>query len=387
LKVAVFSVLFVDHAEAMGGAEYSLLMLMQNLDQATWQPHLATTNGRFLQAAQQAHIPTHPIAFPRLRRSPRFPLDWLAGAQAIANVAQQVNTDFLHANTIRAALYTALAAKIVKRPFIWHMRDFWLSENKPTRVWLDTLGKRLLIAAATRVIVNSAATAAHLPASAKINVVYNGIDLGKFDPALDKRPFCQAFNIPPDAPVVGMVGRLRPWKGQGHFLKMAAHIAAQRPDVYFLIVGGATFGVDESYAQQLKNLAATLQIADRVVFTGPSENVPQALTALDIFVHPGDPEPFGLVNIEAMAMAKPIVAFAHGALPEIVVAEKTGLLLTPYDTNALATAVLSLLHDPHRRKMMGENGRLRVKTNFSIQQTASQIETIYTDILGKSPHQ
>jgi glycosyltransferase involved in cell wall biosynthesis len=243
------------------------------------------------------------------------------------------------------------------------------------------LGKHLLISAATCVIANSAATAAHLSPSLKIRVVPNGIDLSQFDPALNKRPFRAQYHIPPDALVVGMVGRLRPWKGQVHFLQMAAQIVRKQPDVRFLIVGGDIFNADASYPKQLEHLAEELQLTNHVIFTRQVDNVPEALAAMDIFVHPGDPEPFGLVNIEAMAMEKPVIAFAHGALPEIIVNGETGLLIAPYDTDALATAVLSLLDTLPTQQQMGRNGRFRVETHFTIQNTVQQITTLYREIL------
>ncbi len=102
---------------------------------------------------------------------------------------------------------------------------------------------------------------------------------------------------------------------------------------------------------------------------------------MDIFVHPGQPEPFGLVNIEAMAMARPVVAFAHGALPEIVVHGQTGLLVPPGDVIALANAVRTLLADPEQRRAMGCAGRERVETHFTIQRVAHEVEAALQKVL------
>ncbi|MCP4360827.1 MAG: glycosyltransferase family 4 protein [Chloroflexi bacterium] len=373
-------ILFVDHTDGLGGAEHSLLLLMSHLNQAKWEPHLAGVNGRLLSQTHQLNIPIHPIVLPRLRRSPRFLLDWLDGARAIAAAARQINADFLHTNTIRAALYTSLAAKLVQRPFIWHMRDFWLSENKPARLWMDTAGKRALVASSRRVIVNSNAVARHLPASDKVHVIHNGIDTAQFNPQMNGVPFRQQYNIPLNTPLAGMVGRLRPWKGQANFLQMAKQVVARLPDAWFVIVGGAVFDDDDNYPQQLRQMSRSLGLDKRVVFTGQLQDVRPALAAFNIFVHPGNPEPFGLVNVEAMAMDKPVVAFAHGALPEIVVQGKTGILTPPGDIPALAEAVLALLQDDKQRRMMGENGRIRIQNHFTIQRVAQEVKTIYENL-------
>ncbi len=369
-------ILFVDHADGLGGAERSLLLFMTHLDSQRYKPYLASVKGKLLATAQPLGISVYPILLPRLRRSPCFPLDWLAGTRAIAAAAHEICADVLYANTVRATLYTAPAARLAKRPFIWHMRDFWLSESKPDNIWTDTFLKKVLCRTATRVITNSRAVADHLPCSNKIAVVHNGIDVSRYDLDQEREGFKQQYQIPHGASIIGMVGRLRPWKGQARFLEMAAEIIQQCADAYFCIVGGSPFGVEDKYPQQLRQLTADLNLRKRVIFTGHLNDVRSALAAMDIFVHPGEPEPFGLVNIEAMAMGKPVVALAHGALPEIVVPGETGLLVLPGDDNGLARAVLSLLENPEQRERMGRAGHERVLKHFTIQKTTAEIEAI-----------
>jgi starch synthase len=102
---------------------------------------------------------------------------------------------------------------------------------------------------------------------------------------------------------------------------------------------------------------------------------------MHIFVHPGDPEPFGLVNIEAMASGKPVVAFDHGALPEIVLHGETGILVPPKDPAGLAQAVISLLKDPHLCSEMGQRGRQRACRRFRIEETAAKTAQLYEQLL------
>ena len=357
-----------------------MLLILQHLDRAQWQPHLACTHGRLAQAAQTLDIPTHIIPLPRLRRSRQFSRDWHIGSSAISKLARRIDAKILHANTVRAAIYAAPAAKTARRPFLWHMHDFWLSENRPRRVWVDRWGKRLLCLAAAQVIANSQATAGHLPCAGKVTVLPNAIDVSRFDPKTDGRPLRQQYDIPPDAPVVGMVGRLRPWKGQHRFIQIAVQVSQQRPESWFLIVGGSPFGVADGYAEEVQALAEKSGLGSQLIFTGHLDDVRPALAAMNVFVHPGDPEPFGLVNIEAMAMEKPVVAFAHGALPEIVVDGETGMLAQPDDIDELATAVLALLSNPEKAREMGRRGRSRVKTQFAIQPYIQQLSTLYQEI-------
>ena len=375
-------ILFLDHATVLGGAENSLLGLMEQLRLSDfWQPHLAAPAGALTDAASALEIPVHEVSMPRLRRSLAFPHHWQKSARQIAHIVHDIQAELVHSNTVRATIYGALAARLAHRPFVWHMRDFWLGEAEPGHPWLDGGGKRLLCAASTRVIANSAATASHLPCSHKVEIAPNGIRLEFYDPAqADGAGFRQMWRIPPEAPLIGMVGRLRPWKGQETFLQMAALVHRRYPDARFVIVGGHPFGGSEEYVQTLHDLTRQEGLAEVVIFAGHQDDVRPALAAMDVFVHPGSPEPFGLVNIEAMAMQKPVVAFAHGALPEIVTPE-TGILVPSGDIAALAEAVMALLAEPQRAAAMGRQARARVAQNFTIQQTARKIEEIYRSII------
>ncbi|HXF69543.1 MAG TPA: glycosyltransferase family 4 protein [Thermoflexus sp.] len=374
-------ILFVDHAPALGGAEQSLLLLLKYLDRSHWQPHLVCTGGPLAEAATALGIPVHLLSMPRLRRSSRALADWIRTAGAIARLAWRVGAAGMIANTVRAAVYTAPAARLARVPFVWYMRDFWLSESRPRHLWADRLGKGLLCAAAAHVIANSYATAAHLPCRRKVTVIHNGIEVERYHPGMDGAPFRQRYGIPPHVPLIGTVGRLRPWKGQERFLRVLARVREAAPEVWGVVVGGASFGVEDDYPQRLEQLSAALGLKDRLVFTGHLEDVRPALAAIDVFVHPGDPEPFGLVNIEAMAMGKPVVAFAHGALPEIVIDGQTGLLVPPGDEEAMARAIRRLLQNPTQRFALGSAGRERVQECFVAQRMAQRVHEVLKQVI------
>ena len=378
--------LFIDHADALGGAERSLLLLMTFLDRDRWQPHLIAPPGQLAKEAAAADIPVHVQALPRLRGSSRSLLDLWKQARRISKSAREIGAALIHSNTVRATAYASLAARLASVPLVWHMRDFWLSEDEPAAKRADRLGKSIFCNTASRVVTNSSAVAAHLPCSGTASVLHNGIDLSHFDPAQNsadnRAAICAEAGFPLDAPIVGMIGRTRPWKGQDTFLQMAAQLSQSIQDCHFLIVGGDPFGVQDDYEARLLELRSQPGLEGRVHWTGHLADVRPPLAAMDLFVHPGAPEPFGLVNIEAMAMAKPVVAFAHGALPEIVLHEETGLLVAPGDTTALTASVSRLLRDPAMSRRMGRAGRLRVEDHFRIERTVNQLEGIYLELVG-----
>ena len=381
-------ILFVDHANALGGAERNLFLFMAFLDRHRWQPHLIAPSGPLAEEAAAAGIPVHKLDLPRLRGSFRSPLDWWQVSASIARTAQDLGAALIHSNTVRATVYAAPAARLVSVPLVWHMQDFWLCEAEPATKWPDRLGKFIFSQMAARVITNSHAVSQHLPNSAKLSVLYYGIDLSYFDQAhiapTNRAAVCKAAGFPSQAPIVGMIGRVRPWKGQDTFLQMAGELAATVPDCRFLVVGGDPFQVDDDYEASLLAMCTQLGLDDRLHWTGQQDDVRPWLEALDIFVHPGAPEPFGLVNIEAMAMAKPVVAFAHGALPEIVAHDETGLLVAPGDTAALTKSVARLLQDPTLSQRMGRSGRQRVESHFPIERAVANLDSFYEQLLGSS---
>lgn len=376
------AILFVDHASGLGGAEHSLLLLLKHLRLRAWNINLACPAGRLADQAGALGVPIHILSLPRLRRSLRFASDWIKGAQAIARLARQVEANLLVANTVRAAVYCALPARMYSIPFFWHMRDFWLSETKPRHIWFDMLGKTLLSRASVCIIANSKATARHLPDGSKVEVVYNGIEAGDYEPRAPATLFRQHYQIPLQVPLVGMAARLRPWKGQERFLQMAAQVLNEGSQAHFLLIGGDPFGDVGRFEHHLNEFARDQGLSEHVTFTGHLEDIRPALSALDVFVHPGNPEPFGRVIIEAMASGKPVVAFSHGAAPEIVEHGRTGILVKPGSQAELVKGTITLLKDPAKGQVMGAYGRKRVQSHFSIQHTVSRTAEIYEQAIS-----
>jgi len=374
------AILFLDHAPIIGGAEKSLQSLMRGLRARGFPSHLAAPPGPYADQARREDIQVHEVDFPRLRRSLQSPVNLLATAKKLSGICLEAGAGLIYANTVRAAFYGAPASRLAHVPFIWHMRDFSLSENPRAGGRGDRLGKSILCRAAALVLANSHAVGSGLPCHSKVRVVHNGIDPGHFKAANRGETFRETMGIPAQAPVIGMAGRLRPWKGQIRFLHAMARLAETDPDLYILIAGGPGAEFQDGYETRLREIAGRPPLRGRVVFAGHQEDIRPALEAMTVFVHPGDPEPFGLVNIEAMALGKPVVAFAHGALPEIVDHNQTGLLVQPLDEVGLANAVRQLLEAPERVETMGRAGRERVQSYFTVdrvvQEVAQAIEAI-----------
>ncbi len=207
----------------------------------------------------------------------------------------------------------------------------------------------------------------------RVHVVVNAIDTSEWTPRLGRDDRRAEFGFAATDTVVITVCRLFPAKGPSELIRAVAVVHETRPDVRLLVVGRE---FEPGYLATLKQLAADLGIADRVVFTGQRPDVPALMAAADIFAMPSRFEPFGLVYLEAMSMELPVVALDSGGTPEVVESGSDGLLSRPGDDRALADNLLACVNDPQRRAEMGRHGRERAET-FTIERMARGCEAVY----------
>jgi glycosyltransferase involved in cell wall biosynthesis len=375
------TILYVDHGEGLGGAEHSLLILMRHLECRRFRAVLACEEGPLARAARSLALEVCETNFPRLRGHPLALLRLWQSGRALASLAHQRRAAILHSNTMRASFSTALAARSGGHPMIWHARDLYGPGHIGGR-WYPWLMSRL----AHTIIANSHAVARTIP-RADVRVIHNGIEVERFHPQLAPRVARAQLGLPETSVLVGTVGRMQPWKGHHVFLQAAYHVAEKLPDVHFLIVGGRVFEADANYEQQLRHMAHKLGIAQRVHFAGHQAEVAPWLAAMDVFVHCSAAEPFGLVVVEAMAAARPVVAFADGGVPEIVLDGETGMLVSPGDVLHMAEAIVTLAVDQALAQRMGGAGRKRAEVVFSATRYVRQIEDLYDEILSGAAHE
>jgi glycosyltransferase involved in cell wall biosynthesis len=172
------------------------------------------------------------------------------------------------------------------------------------------------------------------------------------------------------------IGRFVAEKGHRHLLEAAARIERTKPGAHWVLVGAGELEAS------LKHQARGLGLESRVHFTGWRDDIPEVLAVSDVFVLPSESEGFGRVVVEAMAMARPVVATAVGGVPEIVQDGQTGILVPPSDPAALADAVRSLLDDPARASRLGAAGRARAESRFTLTAHVDGVERVYAEVLG-----
>ncbi|MDD5259918.1 MAG: glycosyltransferase family 4 protein [bacterium] len=208
---------------------------------------------------------------------------------------------------------------------------------------------------------------------ARITVVHDGIEINNFLCRDKATNLYREFGLDPAKPVIGNIAALAPHKDQRTLLQAAKIVLEQIPEAQFLVVG--TGALEE----ELKQLAADLEIQERVKFTGFRSDVPQILTILNIFAVSSHLEGLGSSTLEAMAAGLPIVATRTGGIPEIVENSINGILVPPRDSAALAKGIIELLRDNKRREKMG-NASLQMVKNFSVDKMVEGNVAVYSQV-------
>jgi glycosyltransferase involved in cell wall biosynthesis len=397
-----FKVLFIDHTAKLGGGEIALFNVLTCLDKERFRPILVLGHdGALSERMRKAGIETH--VFPlsshvsNTRKDSlgvgsllRLRAIWacLAYSCTLASFIKAHAVDLIHTNTLKADLIGGVAGRLARVPVVWHVRDRIDDDYLPAVVvsafrWLCRVIPDFVVA-------NSAATldTIRLPARTGHAVVHSGSSVIMNDSSAlvhdGVQPRAPAAKRNPDAILVGLVGRIAAWKGQHVFLNAAAMVRQRFPSARFQIIGSAMFG-EEAYEREIHALARSLGIEDAVEFMGFRADVPQLMKEFDMLVHASiTGEPFGQVIIEAMAVAKPVVATRGGGVPEIVQDGVTGIMVPMGDAPAMAEAICQLLSDPARASAMGLAGRTRVMNHFTVRITARRLESVFVKVLERN---
>jgi glycosyltransferase involved in cell wall biosynthesis len=381
-------VLFVNPGRELGGAEQSLLLLLDALRERNVEPVVAGFgDGPFAAALLERGIPVSYVDIPEAVRGAsrysqpqtRFDTAWLAARSLpavlqLVQIARHHNVQVIHSNGIKAHVLGGMAGRLCGRPVVWHVRDF------PPE-GMTGLGLKAAARALPRLIfTNSDAVAGAVRARAapKVPVVtlYNPVDLERFNPKRSGSAVRAELHVPDGTPLIGMVAHLQPWKGHADFLRMAKAVSLQVPGVRFLVSGGPIYETEghTGYEESLRLLAGELGIADRVKFLGIRDDIPEIMAALDVLVHcPTAPEPFGRAVAEAMGAGRPVIASKEGGVPELVEDGRTGVLVPSGDITAFAGALRRLLDDQSLRQRLGSAGRLRAESMFGVEAHAEKV--------------
>lgn len=368
------TILYLNATGEISGAEQSLLAMLDALERDRFLPVVAAPDGPLLREAAARGARVEPVELSLLRRPVGAGEAWAllrrlrAGWREVQRVVERVKPDLVHANTTPAMLY----ALRIAGPVIWQVRDL-----TPLR----TVG-RMLYRKAARVAVISSAVREDIRQYGnedKCMLLPPAVDTGHFHPVADKVTIRIGLGLPTDIPLIGMIAQFVPWKRHHLFLD-ALELIMDRP--WHAVLAGADLHHDALYLASLRERIAQPPLAGRVTWLPWQQDPAPLMAALDICALTSDNEPFGRVLIEAMACGVPVVAMDDPGPRDIVIPGETGLLCPP-DANKIADAFVNLLDLPERREALGEAGRDRVKSCFSLVNQREELTALYEAVL---PH-
>jgi glycosyltransferase involved in cell wall biosynthesis len=293
-------------------------------------------------------------------------------------LVRKLGPSVLHVHGYAAADFGRLAARITGTALVLH--EHFADPAMPP---YQGLADRMLAGLTDRAIAVSGSTRdflireRHVPAD-RVRVIWNGAPLDEFAPGPpERRPAARAaVGLPPDALVIGAIGRLNEQKGHRYLIEALPALCKNREHLRVLIVG------DGNLAQLLERQAREAGVGDRVVFAGHRADVPEMLSAIDVLCIPSLYEGTPLALFEAMAAAKAIVATAVDGCAEVLADGVTGLLVPPRDPAALGAALARLLDSGDTRQRLARAAR-EASRGYDIASTVRQIEALYEEVLAE----
>ncbi len=367
----MWKILFIINQLSFGGAERQLFHLAQELDPQAFKASICvmTPSSEILPAFSRLRIPIIKLK----KWLPRFDFTRVV---RLSRVLRSVRPDLVHSFMGTANIYSWLATRLVPIPFVASERN---AEAQMTNATLRLSDRAFL--AASHVIVNSQAGADWLigrrpDLQKKTSVIRNGINLSRFN-NLCTRPSRHSLGLRPDVPTIGIIGSLSQRKDHETFFHAMRTVRQEWGDAFQILCVG-----EGRLLAQMKTLAAELGLGRLTVFAGRRSDVPGILTALDLLVLSSRWEGMPNVIMEAMAARKAVVATRVGGTPELVADGETGLLVPVGQPKKLAKATLRLLKDPSMRTRMGELGRRRIESGFTIDEMVRSTESVYQRLLG-----
>jgi glycosyltransferase involved in cell wall biosynthesis len=378
-------ILFVITKASWGGAQRYVYDLATGLDTSKFEVAVAVGG----EGALKKHLAAKKIPVLALKHLGRD-VNLLGDIDAFIELLSLIRSerpDIVHVNSSKAGILGAIVGRIggVKKIiFTSHGWAFNETRTLPSRLLFKFI-HWLTVLLSTMTIANSESTKrdmAHLPFIAeKIKVVYPGRHIEKFASQatsrqtlmalLDSRKFMTAGLRGKEALWIGTIAELHPNKGLGYLIKAVATLDKKNKNVSLIIIS------DGDEYDNLLYMVKSLGLEKRVFLAGFVDGAAHLLKAFDIFALPSITESFGYVLLEAGAAGLPVVASNVGGIPEIIENGKTGILRKPRDSDSFAWALDMLASNPAKRKILGENLKKKVETQFTLGKMLKETVRIY----------
>jgi len=365
-------VLFINHTSIIGGAETNLLNILRFSDGANFEPVavLLPGAGPLVSRLQAQDMWVEFVDYYGLRMT--SPWRFCQTVGQLCRWVHRTKADIIHLNHEYLIEYAYWAGRLTHTPVICHVRNLASSSFIQRN--------RRYFAGVAQLVAISRVVEAHMlqhgTLADKISLIYDGIDVKRFEATETETAIRNEWATLVGAQVVGFVGRLVGWKGIEDLIRAAPMVLTVMPNIIFVVVGTDEEG--GRYAQQLKTLTKTCGVDQAFRFVGFRRDVATVLHGMDIFVLPSHREPLGNVVLEAMAAGRLVVATDDGGAAELLQDKKTGFLTPSQQPAALAQAIVQALQlDAAKRECMITAAKLSVQMQFTIQRQVSQLGSLY----------
>ena len=364
-------ILYLSHSGSIiGGAEQQLYYLVTNLDRDRCQPSvICPEDGVFANQLRDANIPTTVVPLPEWRKTKSIPFRYAAATRLIDFVKQHA-VHIVHAPDSWLSPYGWRVKKCLRVPAISHVRN--LIDHKRVRKYrFDRMDRLIAISEQMKApLVQSGIS------PEKIDVIVNCVDLSVFKSmGVQRNILCEEF--PLGRFVIGMVGRIEPFKRQKEFILAASHVVKECQDVSFLIIGEAhPIAEHLAYEREVRQLVSELKLTAYVTFTGHRTDMSAVMQGLDLLVTASA----GSVIAEAMAAGKPVIGTPIGSTTDMIDDGTTGWVVPLSPIEGMSTKIMWLAQNPSLCTQMGRAGRTRAERHFSIAEHVQQVQAIYDQL-------
>jgi glycosyltransferase involved in cell wall biosynthesis len=363
----------IDSVGHEAGTENQLLELIGRLDRRRFDIRCAC----LAPSARLQNLPlpaTAKLVFPL---TSVFSLSSFRQLRQLRRYLLRERIDILHCFMVKSALLGVLAARGSRGPIV-------LTSRRNLGHWYTPFYLRVfryLNRHTARVVANSegarrAAIELEGVTPAKVDVLYNGVDLVRFAPATPPPGLLRPWGVADDALVVGNVSNYRPVKDLPLFLRAARLVLERFPTAVFLLVGTGPLRAD------LTALADQLGIASQVVFTDGQGGVAEYLSRMDVACLSSSAEGFSNAILEYMAAGLPVVATDVGGNAEAIADGETGFIVSSREPDEFANRLEFLLAHPARRREMGAAARARCERMFGLDTCIRRHEDYYEQLLA-----
>jgi len=370
----------------VGGPSVHVILLTAGLEDRGYETRLvigqeSPREGNLFDLAARKGVAC--IAMPGLGREVR-PWRDLRALIGLYRMMRRFRPQIVHTHTAKAGMLGRLAARAARVPVIVHtfhghvLRGYF---GPLTTAFYRAVERRLGASSDVLVAVSDAVksdlVALGVAPAAKIRVIPLGLDLEPLAAALPRGSLRREAGVPDGAPLVGIVGRLAPIKDVGTFLRAAAMVRAEMPEVRFAVVG------DGEERARLEAERTRLGLDDCVFFHGWRRDMAAVYGDLDVVVNCSRNEGTPVALIEALAAARPVVATRVGGTPDLLGEGRRGLLVPEGDATALAAGIVDVMRGSDAVRTRAREGQAYVLAQHSSRRLVDDVDTLYRELLAR----